>query len=169
MLTCHKARKSDLYSRRLSWPGSNSCCGFFGLFGHVLRVVLPNISPVSVAGIFSNLQNMANEPGKPTTTIKSDLILFFCLPMQSIKLSKVYLYIILKVCVFYVLHMHCMSKNLFWPEYTCHFKMSLFYFLSNISSIHKCKMHVFMRGKKDYLIVRVNMCSGRQSQGKQGL
>ena len=28
------------------------CCGFFGLFGRVLKVVLPNISPVSVAGIF---------------------------------------------------------------------------------------------------------------------
>ena len=31
---------------------SNGCCGFFGLFGHVLKVVLPNVSPVSVAGIF---------------------------------------------------------------------------------------------------------------------
>ena len=28
------------------------CCGFFGLFGGVLKVVLPNVSPVSVAGIF---------------------------------------------------------------------------------------------------------------------
>ena len=42
-----------LYSRRLSWPGSNGCCGFFGLFGRVLKVVLPDVSPVSVAmGIF---------------------------------------------------------------------------------------------------------------------
>ena len=32
--------------------GFNGCCGFFGLFGHVLKVVLPNVSPVSVAGIF---------------------------------------------------------------------------------------------------------------------
>ena len=28
------------------------CCGFFGLFGRVLKVVLPNVSPVSVASIF---------------------------------------------------------------------------------------------------------------------
>ena len=28
------------------------CCGFFGLFGRVLKVVLPNVSPVSVAIIF---------------------------------------------------------------------------------------------------------------------
>ena len=28
------------------------CCGFFALFGRVLKVVLPNVSPVSVAGIF---------------------------------------------------------------------------------------------------------------------
>ena len=27
-------------------------CGFFGLFGHVLEVFLPNILPVYVAGIF---------------------------------------------------------------------------------------------------------------------
>ena len=26
------------------------CCGFFRLFGRVLKVVLPNVSPVSVAG-----------------------------------------------------------------------------------------------------------------------
>ena len=26
--------------------------GFFWLFGHVLKVVLPNVSPVSVAGLF---------------------------------------------------------------------------------------------------------------------
>ena len=36
-----------MYSRRLSRPGSNGCCGFFGLLGHVLKVVFPNISPVS--------------------------------------------------------------------------------------------------------------------------
>ena len=30
----------------------NSCCGFSGLFGHVLEVFLPNVSPVSVASIF---------------------------------------------------------------------------------------------------------------------
>ena len=35
-----------IYSRRLSQPGSDGCCGFFGLFGHVLKVVLPNILPV---------------------------------------------------------------------------------------------------------------------------
>ena len=28
------------------------CCGFFVLFGRVLKIVLPNISPVSVAGIY---------------------------------------------------------------------------------------------------------------------
>ena len=28
------------------------CSEFFGLFGHVLKVVFPNVSPVSVAGIF---------------------------------------------------------------------------------------------------------------------
>ena len=37
------------YPCRLS---HNGCCGFFGLFGRVMKVVLPNISPVSVAGIF---------------------------------------------------------------------------------------------------------------------
>ena len=30
----------------------NGCCGFLGLFGRVLKVVLPNVLPVSVAGIF---------------------------------------------------------------------------------------------------------------------
>ena len=43
---------SSVHSRRLSQPGSNSCCRFFGLFGCVLKVVLPNVSPVSVADIF---------------------------------------------------------------------------------------------------------------------
>ena len=28
------------------------CCGFFGLFGHVLKVVLSKVSLVSVAGVF---------------------------------------------------------------------------------------------------------------------
>ena len=42
-----------LYSQRLSRPGYNGCCGFFRLFGHVLKVVFPNVSPVSVAGIFT--------------------------------------------------------------------------------------------------------------------
>ena len=27
-------------------------CGFFGLFSHVLKVFLPNVLPVSVAGLF---------------------------------------------------------------------------------------------------------------------
>ena len=31
----------SMYSRRISWPGSNDCCGFFGLFGRILKVVLP--------------------------------------------------------------------------------------------------------------------------------
>ena len=31
---------------------SVGCCGFSGLFGHVLKVFLLNVSPVSVAGIF---------------------------------------------------------------------------------------------------------------------
>ena len=81
-----------MYSRRLSRLGSNGC-GFFGLFGRVLKIVLPNVLPVSVAGIFrgrhlqrtvlssedaghrdwqnvrkNNLQNMAKEHEKPTTT-----------------------------------------------------------------------------------------------------
>ena len=30
-----------IYLRRLSRPGSNGRCGFFGLFAHVLKVVLP--------------------------------------------------------------------------------------------------------------------------------
>ena len=34
-----------MYSRRLSWPGSNGCCGFFGLLGRVLKVV--NVVPLS--------------------------------------------------------------------------------------------------------------------------
>ena len=41
-----------MYLQRLSQPGSNGCCVFFGLFGRVLKVVLPNVSSVSVAGIF---------------------------------------------------------------------------------------------------------------------
>ena len=45
-----------LYLRRLSQPGSNGCCGFFGLFGRVLKVVLPDVSTVSVAGIFRGQQ-----------------------------------------------------------------------------------------------------------------
>ena len=60
----------------------SGCCGFFGLFGRVLKVVLPNVLPVSVAGIFrgphsvlhvrkNNLQNTAKEPEKLTTTIRS--------------------------------------------------------------------------------------------------
>ena len=82
-----------MYSGRLSRPGSNGCCGFFGLLGRVLKVVLPNVLPVSVAGIFRGLlwlassedsedashrdwrnvrknhfQNMAKKPEKPTTT-----------------------------------------------------------------------------------------------------
>ena len=43
-----------LYSRRLSQLESGCCCGFFGLFGRVLKVVLPDVSPVSVADIFGN-------------------------------------------------------------------------------------------------------------------
>ena len=30
------------YSQRLSRPGSDDCCGFFGLFVRVLKVVLPD-------------------------------------------------------------------------------------------------------------------------------
>ena len=30
----------------------HGCCGFFGLFGSVLKAVLPNVLPVSLAGIF---------------------------------------------------------------------------------------------------------------------
>ena len=44
-----------MYSLRLSRAGSDGC-GFFGLFGHVLKVVLPDISPVSVASIFRGLE-----------------------------------------------------------------------------------------------------------------
>ena len=42
----------EMYSRRLSRPGSDGYCRLFGLFGCVLEVFLPNISPVSVASIF---------------------------------------------------------------------------------------------------------------------
>ena len=31
---------------------TSRCCGFFRLFGRVLKVVLPNVLPVFVAGIF---------------------------------------------------------------------------------------------------------------------
>ena len=34
---------------------NGDCCGFFGLFGRVLKVVLPNVSPVSVASIFRGI------------------------------------------------------------------------------------------------------------------
>ena len=30
----------------------SGCCGFSGLFGHVLKVFLPIVLPISVAGIF---------------------------------------------------------------------------------------------------------------------
>ena len=36
----------DQSSQRLSHPGSDGCCGFFGLFGCLLKVVLPDVSPV---------------------------------------------------------------------------------------------------------------------------
>ena len=45
-----------MYSQRLSWPGSDGCCGFFGLFDRVLKVVLPDVSTVSVAGILRGLE-----------------------------------------------------------------------------------------------------------------
>ena len=48
-----KVSLASMYSRRLSRPGSDGCCEFFGLLGRVLKIVLPDISPVSVAGIFS--------------------------------------------------------------------------------------------------------------------
>ena len=35
----------------------NSCCRFFGLSGRVLEVVLPNVSPVSLAGIFGGQES----------------------------------------------------------------------------------------------------------------
>ena len=35
----------------------HGCCGFFGLFGRVLKVVLPDVSPVSVASIFRELES----------------------------------------------------------------------------------------------------------------
>ena len=40
------------YSRKVSRPGSNGCCGFFRLFGRAVKVILSKVSPVSVAGIF---------------------------------------------------------------------------------------------------------------------
>ena len=43
-------RQSDSAEREAEF--GDGCCGFFGLFGHVLKVVLPNVLPVSVAGIF---------------------------------------------------------------------------------------------------------------------
>ena len=57
-----------LYLQRLSRLGSNSYCGFFGFFGRVLKVVFPNVSPVSVAGIFRGqhcpLKMPATDTGK---------------------------------------------------------------------------------------------------------
>ena len=54
-----------LYSQRLSQPGSNGCFGFFGLFGHVPKVVLPNVLPVSVAGtLCCPLKMPATETGE---------------------------------------------------------------------------------------------------------
>ena len=41
-----------MYLRRLSWPGSDGCCGFFGLFDCVLKVVLPDVSPLSSADVY---------------------------------------------------------------------------------------------------------------------
>ena len=32
------------------------CCGFFALFDRVLKVVLPDVLPVSVASIFRGLE-----------------------------------------------------------------------------------------------------------------
>ena len=45
-------QENIMYSRRLSWPGSDGCYRSFGLFGHVPKVFLPNVLPVSVATIF---------------------------------------------------------------------------------------------------------------------
>ena len=41
-----------MFTTRETISFANGCCGIFGLFGRVLKVVLPNVSPVSVAGIF---------------------------------------------------------------------------------------------------------------------
>ena len=61
------SQRPSMFLRRLPQPGSNGCCGFFRLSSEDAshrdwRNVRKN-----------NLQNMAKEPKKPTTTIRSRL------------------------------------------------------------------------------------------------
>ena len=49
-------RQKEKRKNVLETLNRNGCCGFFGLLGRVLKVVLPNVSPVSVAGIFRGQQ-----------------------------------------------------------------------------------------------------------------
>ena len=44
--------KTEYIRQRLSWLGSDGGCRFFGLFGCVLKVFLPNVLSVPMAGIF---------------------------------------------------------------------------------------------------------------------
>ena len=49
---------------------TSGCCGFFGLFSCVLKVVLPNVSPVPVAGIFRE-QGLQKKLTKKQNNIKT--------------------------------------------------------------------------------------------------
>uniref|UniRef100_A0A803SY75 BHLH domain-containing protein n=1 Tax=Anolis carolinensis TaxID=28377 RepID=A0A803SY75_ANOCA len=46
--------------RPLSWLGSQGCCMFFGLSGHVLEVFSPDVSPTSMAGILRGCELWRN-------------------------------------------------------------------------------------------------------------
>ena len=61
--SCYGGRKPG---GRKQLEGKDSCSGFFGLLGRVLKVVLPNVSPVSVAGNFRG-----QHPQKGKTLLES--------------------------------------------------------------------------------------------------
>uniref|UniRef100_A0A803TPZ0 Phosphoinositide phospholipase C n=1 Tax=Anolis carolinensis TaxID=28377 RepID=A0A803TPZ0_ANOCA len=44
------------HCRRFSWPESQGCCVFFGLYGHVPEVFSPGVSPTSMAGILRDFE-----------------------------------------------------------------------------------------------------------------
>uniref|UniRef100_A0A803TRM7 Inositol 1,4,5-trisphosphate/ryanodine receptor domain-containing protein n=1 Tax=Anolis carolinensis TaxID=28377 RepID=A0A803TRM7_ANOCA len=47
-----------LCCRRLSWPESQGCCVFFGLYDHVPEVFSPDVLPTSMAGILRDCDNL---------------------------------------------------------------------------------------------------------------
>ena len=93
-ILCQSVLKFDTEQRQTAKHLPDfGCCGFFGLFGRVLKVVLPNVSPVSVAGIFRGLKAFANtfarfgtdlKPGVKISVMKSYNVLFWLPPFLEL-------------------------------------------------------------------------------------